>query len=127
MNSQDIRARIAQMEAEAEQQANSRGASFSDDAAGDDDLSWESLFGVFGEPGEDGFAVNDWLAEGVRGLRAAVRGMGVNDEFWGHMRGAERELLLAARVLIDTRLERLEHSNSGRDSTDRLQEIDIDF
>lgn len=126
MNSQDIRDRIAQMEAEAEQQANSRGASFSDDAT-DDDLSWESLFGGFGESGEDGFAVNDWLAEGLRGLRAGLRGMGVNDEFWGHMRGAERELLLAARVLIDTRLERLERNARGSESTDRLQNIDIDF
>lgn len=123
MNSEDIRARIAELEAEAARQANSNGRNHNDDDP--DDLSWESLFGAFGDTATDDFAVNDWLAEGLRGLRAAIRGMGVNDEFWGHIHAAEREVLLAARVLIDTRLERLERS--GRKSTDHLQDIDIDF
>jgi len=123
MNSEDIRARIAELEAEAERQANSNGRSHNEDDL--NDLSWESLFGAFEGPGADDFALNDWLAEGVRGLRAGLRGMGVNDEFWGHIHAAEREVLLAARVLIDTRLERLERSS--RETTDRLQNIDIEF
>ena len=53
--------------------------------------------------------------------------MGVNDEFWGHLHAAEREVLLAARVLIDTRLERLERSSRDAENTDRLQDIDIEF
>lgn len=125
MNSQDIRTRIAELEAEAARQAASNGRNRSEEDA--DDLSWESLFGAFGDSGADDFALNDWLAEGLRGLRAGLRGVGVNDEFWSHMRAAEREVLLAARVLIDTRLERLERSKGGSDTTDRLQNIDIDF
>lgn len=123
MNSQDIRARIAEMEAEAVQQAKAS-SNYEDDR---DEMSWESLFGAFGDTGADDFALNDWLAEGLRGLRASLRSMGVNDEFWGHIRAAEREVLLAARVLIDTRLERLERSSRGNEATDRLQNIDIEF
>lgn len=125
MNSEDIRARIAALEAEAERQANSNGRNHNEDDL--DDLSWESLFGAFGDSDQDDFALNDWLAEGVRGLRAGLRGMGVNDEFWGHIHAAEREVLLAARVLIDTRLERLERSSRGSEPTQRLQDIDIEF
>lgn len=124
MNSQDIRARIAELEAEAAQQPDASSSNHEGDL---DDMSWESLFGAFGNSGADDFALNDWLAEGVRGLRAGLRGMGVNDEFWGHIRAAEREVLLAARVLIDTRLERLERSSRGSETTERLQDIDIEF
>ena len=127
MNSQDIRDRIAQMEAEAEQQAHSRGASFGDDAT-DDDLSWEALFGVFGaSESDDDFSLNDWLAEGLHGLRGTLRGAGVDDEFWRHLRAAERELLLAVRHLLDVRLEALERASQPADDRNRLQEIDIDF
>lgn len=124
MNSQDIRARIAELEVEAAQQADASSSNHEDDR---DEMSWESLFGAFGDTGSDDFALNDWLAEGLRGLRASLRSMGVNDEFWGHIRAAEREVLLAARVLIDTRLERLERSSRGNEATDRLQNIDIEF
>ena len=38
-----------------------------------------------------------------------------------------RELLLACRVLIDTRLERLDPEADGAETSSRLQHIDIDF
>jgi hypothetical protein len=43
------------------------------------------------------------------------------------MRGAERELLLAARALIDARLEMVEARGREAEQASRLQEIEIDF
>ena len=77
--------------------------------------------------GFDGFSLSNWLADGLLGLRGALQGLGVNDEFRGHLRAAERELLLACRVLIDTRLERLDPETDGAETSSRLQNIDIDF
>ena len=120
------------MEAEAERraQASSRGRSTGPSAASrlfDDELSWDTLFGLAADTaaGAD-FSLEGWLAEGLRGLRGVMRSAGLNDEFWGHVRGAERELLLACRVLIDTRLERLEPKPPAGE-TSRLQRIEIDF
>ena len=67
------------------------------------------------------------MAEGLRGLRGFVRGAGLNDEFWLHLRGAERELLLAARALIDARLELVKARGRKAEQASRLQEIEIDF
>ncbi|MEZ4768831.1 MAG: hypothetical protein R2844_10460 [Caldilineales bacterium] len=126
MNSQDIRERIAALEAERESPARPTGDTRED--LDPEDLSWESLFGVFGaSASEDDFSLNDWLAEGLHGLRSTLRGAGVDDEFWRHLRAAERELLLAVRHLLDVRLEALERANRPADDSSRLQEIDIDF
>lgn len=121
------------MEAEAEQQAQDqaprRGRSSGSSSPGGtfgDELSWEALFGLAAGDDGDDFSLDGWLAEGLRGLRGFMRSAGLNDEFWRHMRGAERELLLACRVLVDTRLERLERKPQAEESG-RLQRIDIDF
>ena len=108
MNSEEIRARIAELEAEAEQRAQSEpprrgrpGASPADGANSDGD-PWDFLFDAALRAGDglgpDGFSLSGWLADGLFGLRGALRGLGVNDEFRGHLRAAERELLLACRV-----------------------------
>lgn len=131
MTSDDIRARIAQLEAEAEQRAQAEAGRRSQAPAGDDADPWQRLFDTpWLDPASlesDDFSLNGWLAEGLRGLRGFVRGAGLNDEFWLHMRGAERELLLAARALIDARLELVEARGRKAEPASRLQEIDIDF
>lgn len=144
MPSDDIRARIAEYEAKAEAKAEAErlhmaeaarrarpAAAPSVDNAPDD--PWERLFSTpwldaesLAQTDSD-FSFNSWLAEGVRGLRGSLRGAGLNDEFWGHIRGAERELLLAARVLIDNRLALVEARNKAVPTENHLQEIDIEF
>jgi hypothetical protein len=129
MSSEEIRARIAQLEAEAEQHAQAEASRRSQPA--DDADPWQRLFDTpWIDPAtldSDDFSLNDWLAEGLRGLRAVLRSAGLNDEFWLHMRGAERELLLAARALIDARLELVEARGRQAAQDSRLQEIEIDF
>lgn len=129
MTSEDIRARIAQLEAEAEQRAQAEAGRRSQPA--DDADPWQRLFDTpWLDPASlesDDFSLNGWLAEGVRGLKAYLRGAGLNDEFWTHIRGAERELLLAARALIDARLELVEARSRKAEQPSRLQEIEIDF
>lgn len=129
MTSEDIRARIAQLEAEAEQRAQAEASRRSQQA--DDADPWQRLFDTpWLDPASlesDDFSLNGWLAEGVRGLKTYLRGAGFNDEFWTHMRGAERELLLAARALIDARLELVEARSRKAEQPSRLQEIEIDF
>ena len=135
MTSEEIRARIAQLEAEAEQHAQAetgpRNRPAGQAAAGDDADPWQRLFDTpWIDPASlesDDFSLNGWLAEGLRGLKVYLRGAGLNDEFWLHMRGAERELLLAARALIDARLELVEARGRKAEQSSRLQEIEIDF
>lgn len=137
MNSEEIRARIAELEAEAEQRSQTEpprrgrtGASAASNSSSDGD-PWDFLFdaalNASNNVGSDGFSLSNWLADGLLGLRGALQGLGVNDEFRGHLRAAERELLLACRVLIDTRLERLDPETDGAETSSRLQNIDIDF
>ena len=137
MNSEEIRARIAELEAEAEQRSQTEpprrgrtGASAASGSSSDGD-PWDFLFDAALRSsdglGPDGFSLSSWLADGLLGLRGALRGLGVNDEFRGHLRASERELLLACRVLIDTRLERLDPEADSAETPSRLQSIDIDF
>lgn len=129
MTSDDIRARIAQLEAEGEQRAQAEASRRSQPA--DDADPWQRLFDTpWLDPASlegDDFSLNGWLAEGLRGLKTYLRGAGLNDEFWLHLRGAERELLLAARALIDARLELVEARGRKAEQATRLQEIEIDF
>ena len=131
MTSEDIRARIAALEAEAEQRAQAEASRRSHAPAGDDADPWQRLFDTpWIDPASlesDDFSLNGWLAEGLRGIKGYLRGAGLNDEFWLHMRGAERELLLAARALIDARLELVEARGRKAEQASRLQEIEIDF
>lgn len=134
MTSEEIRARIAELEAEAENRAQvdfARRRAAASPATGAEDDPWDALFdaALLGNRPRDSddFSLSGWVAEGLTGLRASLRNMGLNDEFWSHVHGAERELLLAARALIDARLERVDEQGKQPASTGRLQEIDIDF
>ena len=49
------------------------------------------------------FVIEDWLAEGARGLKSCLP-----EKFAEHLRSACREMLLANRALLDAALERLE-------------------
>ena len=53
---------------------------------------------------------------GLRTLRGYARAAGLDEEFWHHMRAAEREFLLAWRTLIDARLRRLEQRAEGAEA-----------
>jgi hypothetical protein len=129
MTNDEIRARIAQLEAETEQRAQAEAGRRSQQP--DDADPWQRLFDTpWIDPAsqeEGDFSLNGWLAEGLHGLRATLRGAGLNDEFWLHLRSAERELLLAARALIDARLELVDARGRKAEQASRLQEIEIDF
>lgn len=93
---------------------------------------WEFLFdAVWPEPDltdDAEFSPRRWLAEGRRGLHRYLCGLGLDDEFWGHLRAAERELLLAWRALIEARLRRLEKTaDSDAPAPSRRQEIEVEF
>jgi len=58
---------------------------------------------------EKEFVFEDWLSEGLRGLRERRRRFQLLPEaFWEHTRAARREMLLAFRSLIDAAIERTE-------------------
>jgi hypothetical protein len=128
MPSESIRARIAALEVETEQRAQAAAGHRSQRSSDDD--PWQRLFDTpWIDPAslDDDFSFNDWLTDGLRGFKGYLRGAGLNDEFWLHIRGAERELLLAARALIDARLELVEARGRQAEQASRLQEIEIDF
>lgn len=148
MNSQELRARLAQMEAEAESRARNQaraeadrwerawsesGSAPREDDQASDGEAWPFEFLFKGNRSKTGgsvddFFVSEWLFEGLRALRSYVRQAGLDDEFWRHMRASEREFLLAWRSLIDARLQRLEQrEQAGVSGSERLQEIEIDF
>lgn len=58
---------------------------------------------------EKEFSLEDWLVEGVRGMRSRLETTRIMPEaFWEHLRNATRESLLAFRSLIDAAIERTE-------------------
>lgn len=138
MTSEDIRARIADWEtADAESGAShdrrrSASPTPQDSTAEKEPWPWDFLFDSLpagsASAGENAFSLEDWLSEGLRGLRGYLRSQGLDDEFWGHMRAAEREFLLAWRCLIDARLRRWEErQKSNPPDLGRRQAIDIEF
>lgn len=135
MTSEEIRARIAELEAEAERRAQAdpaRRRAGASAASGVEDDPWDRLFDAALLGGDsiddDEFSLSGWLAEGLRGLRAFLRSQGLDDEFWGHMHAAEREFLLAWRALIDARLRRWEErEQSNPPDVQRRQSIDVEF
>ena len=52
---------------------------------------------------EKEFVFEEWLAEGIKGLKPRIP-----QEFVKHMRAAHREILLAARSILDVAVERIE-------------------
>ncbi|MER2598227.1 MAG: hypothetical protein ABTQ73_01760 [Caldilineales bacterium] len=134
----NIRTRIAEYEAEMERRREAEAARHlhAEPPATAEDDPWQHLFNTpwldaeeaarIAQAGDD-FSWNSWLAEGLRGLRAWLPAPSLSSEFWQHLRGAERELLLAVRVLLDNRLALMEARNQPATDTDRLQEIEIEF
>lgn len=61
--------------------------------------------------GDTEFVFEDWLAEGIRGMRAKgseKRDEIVPKEFRVHMRAAKKEFLTALRSLVDAALKKVE-------------------
>ena len=57
------------------------------------------------------FVFEEWLAEGVKGLVSCLRsGKLLPKEFAQHMRAARKEMLLAARSLLEVAIERAEET-----------------
>ena len=60
---------------------------------------------------EKPFDLEDWLREGMRGLRHSLRikrpGPLMPEQFKSHTRAARREMLLAVRSLLDAAIEEL--------------------
>lgn len=134
----DIRARIAEYEIEMERRREAevaRRMSAASAAATEDD-PWQHLFNTpWIEPDDSAkavrngaeFSLSAWLTDGLRGLRSWLPATAPGTEFWQHLHGAERELLLAVRVLVDNRLTLMEARNKPVMDADRLQEIEIEF
>lgn len=60
---------------------------------------------------EKEFVFEDWLAEGIKGMRQSIRAgkpRFLPEEFCTHIHTARRECLLAMRSLIDVAIECLE-------------------
>lgn len=58
---------------------------------------------------EKEFVFEDWLAEGVKGLRSCLKGGKVlPKEFGEHMQAAHKEMLLAIRSLLEAAIQRAE-------------------
>ncbi len=58
---------------------------------------------------EKEFVFEDWLAEGIKGLRSCAEGKTTPPgEFAEHMRAARKEMLLAIRSLLEAAIERAE-------------------
>jgi hypothetical protein len=64
---------------------------------------------------EKEFLFEDWLAEGVKGLRSCLKGGKVlPKEFTEHMRAAHKEMLLAIRSLLEAAIQRAEEKPRRR-------------
>ncbi len=139
MTNTEIRARIAALEAESEaeeqaQAARRRSSYPEEDGDPWADLLWSRDRMLGARPGgsereaQGGFSLDDWLAEGLRGIRSTLAEAGLDQEFWSHMWAAEREFLLAWRCLIDARLRRWEERAASHPPNQRQrQDIEIDF
>ena len=135
MDSRDIRARIAEMEdarASGEQPADGPQRVGHGGSGEDDSWPWAFLFEGSLASAEnsspEGFAWEQWLSEGLSGFQKLLRGMGPDKEFWLHVRAAERELLLAMRVLIEARLRRFEEqANEEATRSPGLEHIEVEF
>ena len=65
---------------------------------------------------EKEFVLEDWVNEGVKGLRSRLRrrrGL-LPEEFHDHMRAARKETLLAMRSLLDAAIESMEKPRSKK-------------
>jgi hypothetical protein len=81
------------------------------------------------------FNFEEWLAEGVRGLRQEIRAMKkrrctlLPEAFWDHVRASQREALLAFRSLVDAAIEcvqpRETESESERPRRQRVTKIEV--
>jgi len=60
------------------------------------------------------FRLDDWLAQGMKGLRSMVSGTRILPEaFWEHGWAASRESLLAVRILLDALIAQTEREPQG--------------
>ena len=59
---------------------------------------------------EKAFALEDWLADGVKGVRESLKRKKRREPsaFRGHLRSAAKEMLLAVRSVLDEAIEYLE-------------------
>ena len=64
---------------------------------------------------EKDFVFEDWVRDGIRGIRRS-RSVFFPEDFRKHMRTARKEVLLAYRSLLDTAIEKTEEAPKKRTS-----------
>lgn len=69
--------------------------------------------GTMAEAKEQEFVFEDWVREGIRGIRRSRKAL-FPEEFHKHIRAATRETLLAYRSLIDAAIARTEETPKKR-------------
>jgi hypothetical protein len=69
--------------------------------------------GAMTEAKEKEFVFEDWVREGIRGIRRSRKTL-FPEEFHKHIRAARKEALLAYRSLIDAAIERTEETPKKR-------------
>jgi hypothetical protein len=69
------------------------------------------------------FAFEDWLAEGIKGFRATCKELRpfLPKEFRQHTKAARREMLLAARSLLDAAIECTEEKPEPKKKTTKIK------
>lgn len=76
-------------------------------------------------PEAEEFDLEDWLEEGIQGLRRTLKGKRPQffpEQFKHHTRAARKEMLLAVRSLLDQAVEEIEEEG---DSPKKSQKIDV--
>jgi hypothetical protein len=69
------------------------------------------------------FDFEDWLAEGIKGFRATCKELRpfLPEEFRQHTKAARREMLLAARSLLDVAIECTEEKPELKKKTTKIK------
>jgi len=72
---------------------------------------------------EKAFVFEDWLTDGVKGVRASFRRkrQRAPSAFRGHLRGAAKEALLAVRSVLDEAIERLEAEPEAKKKATKIK------
>jgi hypothetical protein len=77
-------------------------------------------------PEAEEFNLEDWLEEGIQGLRRTLKGKRPQifpDQFKQHTRAARKEMLMAVRSLLDQAVEEIEEEG---DAPKKAKKIDVE-
>jgi hypothetical protein len=75
-------------------------------------------------PEAEEFNLEDWLEEGIQGLRRSLKGKRPQlfpDQFKQHTRAARKEMLLAVRSLLDQAVEEIEEEEPSLKKAQKIK------